>query len=78
VTSAISFSEFCSNLQGMLKIVKIEFHFFIFFLKRQIKKFFFPANIDRLGTVNICRRPICAGLGMVNMCRELIIFIFTL
>jgi hypothetical protein len=55
VRSAIFFSIYPSNLQRLLKIVKIEFHFFKFFLKVQIKMFFFQHILTLL------ERHICAG-----------------
>ncbi len=55
VPSAIFFSRCHLNLQGSLKIVKIEFHFFIFILKGQIKKFFFRHILT------LSERHICAG-----------------
>jgi hypothetical protein len=54
----------------MLLMPNLEFHFFVFLLKGQIKKFFFPAHIDRLGTVKMCRRSKCAGVGTVKMYRR--------
>jgi hypothetical protein len=29
-----------------------------------------PVNFTPMGTVKMCRRPICAGMGTVNFCRQ--------
>ncbi len=44
VPSAIFLSRYRSNLQGIFKIVKIEFQFFKFFFKGTNKKFFFSGT----------------------------------
>ena len=40
----------------MFAKVKTEFHFFVFDLKGQVKKFFLPVVFDRLGTFENNRR----------------------
>ncbi len=68
VPNSLFFDQIRWNLERALLKVQTEFHFFIFSLKGQVKKFFLPVVFDRFGTFinRPPRRRFSTGTGPVK------------